>query len=103
MALRLLLARDTAHARRRSRGRGASYSLEKRTALVFAEYVAHRVAHLADRGIGRERVADRVEQVAVTLGYLLQRLELRVDAGLVAIGLELRQAFLLARLGLGID
>ena len=42
--------------------------LEERPALVLAEDVAHRVADLADRGVGGERVADRVEQVAVAAG-----------------------------------
>ena len=49
--------------------------LEERAALVLAEDVAHRAADLADRGVGGERGADRVQQVAVAAGDLAQLLE----------------------------
>ncbi len=50
--------------------------LEERPAAVFAEDVAHRAADLADRGVGCEGGADRVQQVAVAAGDVAQRLEL---------------------------
>ena len=77
--------------------------LEEGAALVFAEDVAHRAADLADRGVGGERGADRVQEVALAAGDVAQRLQLGLDRGLVAVlleGLEPRQ---LALLGLGVD
>src|SRR5262249_8671731 len=53
--------------RRGSRGATGSRRSEERTALVFAEDVAHRVADLADRAAGAQRLLDRRQQVAVAL------------------------------------
>src|SRR5687768_12400391 len=78
-------------------------SLEEGAALVLAEYVAHRVADLADRGVGCERVADRQQQVALAAGDLAHCLQARIDPRLVAVGLELRQPLLLAPLRFGVD
>ena len=62
--------------------------LEEGAALVFAEHVAHRAADLADRGVGGEGGADRVQEVAVAAGDVLERLQLGLDARLVAVLLE---------------
>ena len=59
--------------RRRDSCSAVAPTLEERAALVLAEHVAHRVADLADRGVGGERLADRVQQVAVAAGDLAQR------------------------------
>src|SRR5919205_1381592 len=74
--------------------------LEERAALVFAEDLAHRAADLADRGVGFERGADRVEEVAVAAGDVAQGLELGLDLGLIAVLLEGLEAGELALLGL---
>src|ERR1700753_2535685 len=80
-----------------------SERLEEGAALVFAEDVAHRAADLAQRGVGGERLADRVQQVAVAAGDVAQALQLRLDRGLIAALLEGLQARELALLGLRID
>src|SRR5687767_7364685 len=77
--------------------------LEESAALVLAEDLAHRATDLADRCVGRERVADGVEQVALTFSDLTQLCELRVDSSLVAVLLELLEPLELALLGLGVD
>ena len=51
---------------------GGAVGLEEGAALVFAEDVAHRAADLADRGVGGERGADRVQEVALAAGDVAQ-------------------------------
>src|ERR1700754_1428728 len=84
-------------------GETLAAALEEGAALVFAEDVAHRAADLADRGVGGEGGADRVEEVAVAAGDLAEGLQFGVDRRLVAVLLEGLEARQLALLGLRID
>ena len=77
--------------------------LEERAALVLAEDVAHRAAHLADRGARAQRVLDRVQQVALALGDLAKLLEPGVDRPWSRSALNSRQPLDLAPLGLRVD
>src|SRR4051794_7817698 len=77
--------------------------LEEGPALVFAEDVAQGAADLADRGVGGQGGADRVQQVALAAGYVAQRLELGLDGRLLARLLERLQPRQLALLRLGVD
>src|SRR3954454_18681373 len=81
----------------------AARPLEKSTALVFAEDLAHGAADLADRGVGFEGDTDRVEEVALAAGDVAQGVELGLDLALVAVLLEGLEAGQLAPLGLGVD
>src|SRR5215211_9334716 len=78
-------------------------ALEERAAAVLAEDVSHRVADLADRAAGAERLLDRREEVGVAASGLAQLLELGVHGLLIAVCLPLSEAIELSLLGLRVD
>src|SRR4051794_20687987 len=78
-------------------------TLEERAAAVLAEDVPHRVADVADRAAGTQRLLDRRQQIAVALGHVTQSLEALVELRLVARLLEGGEALQLASLRFRID
>src|SRR5438046_6397368 len=79
-----------------------SPGLEEGPARVFAEGVAHRAAHLADRRAVAQRVLDRIEQVAVAVSDLTELRKAGIDGSLVPGLLERLEALDLATLRFGI-